>query len=62
MQQMMDETKQNKLDALRSDANSKLREAEKAWHVFASALPIGSERERAFDVCENVRNAPRVSL
>lgn len=49
-----------KLVALKQDAIAKLKEAEKAWHTFASELPIGRERDRAFDVFENVRNASRI--
>jgi len=60
MTEMMDRTEINKIDELRGEANAKLREAEKAWHVFAAYLPVGIEREKAFDVCENIRNAARV--
>ncbi len=41
-------------------ANEKLREAEKAWHELSCALPIGRDREKAFEVYENVRTALRV--
>lgn len=55
-----DETK--RIAALKAEANAKLLEAEKAWHAFACELPIGSERERAFEVYENVRTAPRIGV
>lgn len=48
------------INILRTDASAKLREAEKAWYALACALPVGRDRERAFDVYENVRTAPRV--
>lgn len=52
--------KTEKLVALKAEANAKLLEAEKAWHAFACELPVGRERERAFEVYENVRTAPRI--
>jgi len=57
MKQMMDRTELDNIEKLRSEANIKLHEAERVWHISASALPIGSDREKAFDVCENIRNA-----
>ena len=57
---MQDKMEQQQIEILRKDASEKLREAEKAWHALACALPVGRDRERAFDVYENVRTAPRV--
>lgn len=45
---------------LKSDASAKLREAEKAWYALACELPVGRDRERAFEVYENVRTATRI--
>ena len=55
-----EEMEREQINILRTDAIAKLREAEKAWYALACALPVGRDRERAFDVYENVRTAPRV--
>lgn len=49
-----------RLEQLRADACAKLREAEKAWFALACETPLGPQRERNFDVFENVRTAQRI--
>jgi hypothetical protein len=34
-------------------------ESERAWHRYASLLDVGPDREHAFDVYDNLRNARR---
>jgi len=48
------------LAALLAEAAQKLRDAEKAWYAYACEVPVGREREKAFEVFENVRTARRV--
>lgn len=50
----------NVKNSLREVAQQKLREAEKAYFDYAAYLPLGYEREMAFEVYENIRNAARV--
>ena len=45
---------------LRKDAQEKLAKAENAWFVYAAECDLSDERERAFNVAENVRTAQRV--
>ncbi|WP_298705885.1 hypothetical protein [Variovorax gossypii] len=47
------------LKNLRDDFQRKHRECEKAAHALAAALPVGAERNRAFDLYEIIRTAPR---
>lgn len=44
---------------LREDFQRKHRECEKAAHALAAATPVGRERNRAFDLYEIIRTAPR---
>ena len=55
-----DATPEMVVASLRSDAQEKLREAEKAWHALAAHLPLGADRVQAFEIFERVRNAARV--
>jgi hypothetical protein len=48
------------LQALRTDAQEKLREAERAWFTYALNTDLGEEREIAFEIFENVRTAARI--
>jgi len=47
------------LTRLREDFQRKHRECEKAAHAVAAATPVGPERNRAFDLYEIIRTAPR---
>ncbi|WKE65076.1 hypothetical protein PVT67_15645 [Gallaecimonas kandeliae] len=53
-------TPQMKLEAAKEKAHRLLNEAEQAWHAYAAQLDVGPERERAFEVYQNVRLARRV--
>ena len=55
---MTDEEQQIKI--MRDEANQFLEVAEKAWYKYACSLPIGQDRERAFEIYENVRTAQRI--
>ena len=48
------------VEKLRADALAKIREAEKAAYAWACACEVGREREKAFDIYQNVLNATRV--
>jgi hypothetical protein len=37
-----------------------LREAERAMHTYACSCELGEERNKAFDVYENIRTATQV--
>lgn len=50
----------DELIALKNDAQVKLRAAEKAWHTYAINVDVGRERERAFEIYDNVRTASRI--
>lgn len=47
------------LHGLRAHFWAKHRECEKAAYALASALPIGDERSRVFNLYEIIRTAPR---
>ena len=53
-------TGEDRLTFARRMAHEKLREAEKAWHAYAALCDVGPDRERAFEVFENVRTAARL--
>ena len=57
---MAEEMTQEEIAELRADAQAKLREAEKAYYVYAGACEVGRERIHAFTVYENVRTAAMV--
>lgn len=44
---------------LKHQALDALREAEAKMYAYACELDLGEERTRAFEVYENIRNAPR---
>jgi hypothetical protein len=46
-------------DAAKTEAQKTLYAAEKAWYAYASMCDLGIERERAFEIYENVRTATR---
>lgn len=48
------------LASARRVAVEKLREAEKAWHVYFCLCEVGPDRERAAHVYETVRTATRL--
>lgn len=45
---------------LRRAAFDALRDAETKMHAYACSLDIGEEREKAFAIFDNIRNAARV--
>lgn len=51
---------QQKRDLLKDSAFTYLRKAEQKMHEYACSLDVGTERTRAFEIYENVRNAARV--
>lgn len=55
-----DET-ENTLKGLREVAFKKLKEAEKAMYAYCCSCDIGPERERAFQIYENIRLSSRVA-
>ena len=48
------------LAELKADVQKKIRAAEQAAYKYACECDVGRDRERAFDVYENVRTAMRV--
>jgi len=48
------------LDQLREERNKLIRDAEQAAHYYACQCEIGREREKAFEIYENLRTAQRV--
>lgn len=48
------------IESLKNAAFAALRDAEKRMHAYASALDVGDERTKAFEIFENIRNAARV--
>lgn len=46
------------VEQLKEEAFAALREAEKKMHSYASACEVGDEREKAFEIFENIRLAP----
>lgn len=59
-QVMTDAHEAEKLAAARAAAHRALDAAEKAWYEYAGLIDVGGERERAFEVYQNVRQARRV--
>lgn len=49
------------IEALRKAFWDAHRAAERAAHALFAALPVGRERERAAEIYENIRLAPRVA-
>lgn len=56
----MEETQEQKLARLKEARNTAMRAAEKAAHEYARECDLGNERNKAFDIYENLRNAGRV--
>jgi hypothetical protein len=52
--------KDEELVKLKAEMFSKRKEAEKAAYAYCGACPVGLERERAFEIYENIRNATRI--
>ena len=48
------------LESAKRDAQIALKQAEKAYHNYAILCEIGDEREMAFRIFENIRNAGKV--
>ena len=48
------------ISSLKNAAFASLRDAESRMHKYASALEVGEERTKAFEIFENIRNAARV--
>ena len=48
------------LEQAKRNAQIALKQAEKAYHNYASLCEIGDEREMAFMIFENIRNAGKV--
>lgn len=48
------------IDILKQDFLKKREEAEKAAYAYCCALPIGKDRERAFEIYERQRNVTRL--
>jgi hypothetical protein len=48
------------IESLKNAAFEALRDAERRMHKYASALDIGDDRTKAFEIFENIRNASRV--
>lgn len=48
------------VESLKNSAFASLRDAESRMHKYASALEIGDDRVKAFEIFENIRNAARV--
>ena len=53
-------TPEMQLEYARRIAHEKLSEAEKAWYEYFSMCEVGTDRERASQVYENVRTASRL--
>ena len=51
-------TKQE-IESLKNAAFNAHRQAEQRMHKYACALPLGEEREKAFDIYQNIRLATR---
>tara|TARA_R110000772_G_scaffold181116_1_gene292445 strand:+ start:238 stop:423 length:186 start_codon:yes stop_codon:yes gene_type:complete len=51
---------ENELQTLKKNAYKQLAEAEIAMHKYACACDVGDEREKTFDVYENIRRAVTV--
>ena len=49
-------------EKLKSDALEAICHAEMTAHIYACNCEIGPERERAFQVFENIRTATRVAI
>ncbi len=57
---MKNQEQDREIQALKEAAFEALREAEKKMHAYASALDLGEDRIKAFEIFENIRNAARV--
>ena len=53
------QTPEQKLAALKEQAHTRLREAEKAWHAYFAECDVGGERIFASNVYEILRTATR---
>lgn len=51
---------EEQLNSLKSDRNRLMREAEQAAYRYACECDVGREREKAFEIYENIRTAGRV--
>lgn len=56
----MEETQEQKLARLKVARNVAMREAEKAAHEYARECDLGNERNKAFEIYDNIRLAGRV--
>ena len=54
-------TDEQKLCSAKEAAHGALDAASAAWYTYAGMCDVGPERERAFEVYDNVRMARRVS-
>lgn len=48
------------LEKLREERNKLIRDAEQAAHHYACQCEFGKEREKAFEIYENIRTSQRV--
>ena len=53
-------TEAQKIAHAKETAHKASNAAEKAWYDYAALLDVGSDRTRAFETYENIRNARRV--
>ena len=53
-------TESQKIAHAKEMAHKAANAAEKAWYDYAVLLDVGSDRTRAFETYENIRNARRV--
>ena len=57
----LDATETMILDRARDKAHRSLDAAEKAWYEYAGLCNVGTDRERAFDVYQDIRLSRRIS-
>lgn len=56
----MSESEREIIEELKEDMLKKRNEAEKAAYAYCCACDLGDEREKAFQIYENIRNATRL--
>jgi hypothetical protein len=50
------------IEDLKGAAFASLQDAEKRMYKYACPLDVGEEREKAFEIYENIRNAARAGV
>jgi hypothetical protein len=53
-------TEEEVIAALKKRRNELLKDAASVAYEYAAACDLGTEREKAFEIYENIRNAGRV--